>query len=390
MPRDPSFETAEKLVGYIEQLLEHFEYSEMFLFHLDDLDDIGTLRMVFAGTRKSMASGAQNDESVGMTMRELFPSIIGTPISETYARVLRTQKPEVLPPIRYGDERIKEQVYQITCYPLSRRMLGLWVRNITEIEQLEREKLVAIEQLKLQTRALERTNEELENFAYVASHDLKAPLRDIANLASWITEDAMEHLPSGSAQHLERLCDRVTRMQNLLNDLLAYSRAGRVARSGESIDMAQLLDNIRILAAPPDDIEVVLPDDIAAMPTLHTPRAPLEQILRNLVSNAVKHRDEHSQRVAIDWRDAGDFVKIMVSDDGPGIAAKFHERIFRLFTTLRPRDQLEGSGMGLAIVKKLVEAHGGAITVDSQGRGATFCFTWPKEWNRTPRSELEV
>jgi len=396
MPRDPTFESPENLIGYIELLLEHFEHSEMLLFYLDDLDDIGTLRTVFTGTRVSISTGARNEETIGKNFHELYPSVVGTPVTDTYDRVLRTQRPEVLPPLRYGDERVKEQVYQVTCYPLGRRLLGIWFRNITELERLEREKLIAIEELKLKTRALEQSNQELENFAYVASHDLKAPLRDIANLASWITEDVGEHLPAEAIKHLERLCDRVNRMQTLLNDLLEYSRAGQAARQGESIDVAGLLDNIRILSAPPDDVEVTLPDDIAAMPTLHTPKAPLEQILLNLVGNAIKHRDEHSRRVTIAWRDAGDYVELSVTDDGPGIPAKFHDRIFRLFTTLRPRDQVEGSGMGLAIVKKLIEAHGGWIDVaspvedaagsapDPAGRGTRFRFTWPKEWNRKP------
>jgi signal transduction histidine kinase len=128
--------------------------------------------------------------------------------------------------------------------------------------------------------------------------------------------------------------------------------------------------------APPAGFVLACPDP---MPTLLTPRAPLEQVLRNLIGNAIKHHDRAHARIEVSARACGDCIEFRISDDGPGVPPEFHERIFQMFQTLKPRDQMEGSGMGLAIVRKAVEAAGGSVRVQSAHpeRGTTFLFTWP-------------
>jgi signal transduction histidine kinase len=117
------------------------------------------------------------------------------------------------------------------------------------------------------------------------------------------------------------------------------------------------------------------------MPTFQTPRVPLEQVIRNLVSNAIKHHDRDDGAIEVFSRESGNFYEFAVSDDGPGIPPEFHDRVFQIFQTLKSRDEVEGSGMGLALVKKTVEAHGGNVTLESSGgRGTTFRFTWPKAY----------
>jgi PAS domain S-box-containing protein len=227
------------------------------------------------------------------------------------------------------------------------------------------------------TAELQRSNRELDRFAYVASHDLKAPLRAIDNLSKWIEADAQDVLPLPSREHLVKLRGRVQRMERLLDDLLAFSRAGRIQHAPERINSAALVRSVFDLLSPPADFRLLVDDD---MPNMVTQRVPLETVLRNLLGNAIKHHNRPDGSIRVTARDLGDMVEFCVVDDGPGIAANFHERIFELFQTLQPRDQVEGSGMGLAIVKKTVESMGGVICVDSDvGKGATFRFTWPQK-----------
>jgi len=227
------------------------------------------------------------------------------------------------------------------------------------------------------TAELERSNRELDRFAYVASHDLKAPLRAIDNLSTWLYQDANDVLPPPSQEHLQKLRGRVRRMERLLDDLLAYSRAGRVQHAPQEVDCGALVRSIFDLLSPPPEFRLTVYEP---MPVIYTQRVPLETVLRNLLGNAVKHHnrpDGHVQ-VAAHWTGQGDLLEFSVQDDGPGMAAEYHERIFELFQTLQPRDQVEGSGMGLAIVKKTVESLGGSVSVEStEGSGTCFRFTWP-------------
>ncbi len=249
-----------------------------------------------------------------------------------------------------------------------------WFGTSTDIHLLKSAEAELGARVAERTAELARSNDELDQFAYVASHDLKAPLRAIDNLAAWIAEDAGAVLPEESKRHLDLLQGRVRRMEHLLSDLLAYSRAGREEGAAEEVDAAALIREVVELLGSPPGMEVV----VEALPRLVTYRAPLEMVFRNLIGNALKHHDRPKGRIVVRAREADDFVTFTVSDDGPGIPARYHERVFGLFQTLRPRDEVEGSGMGLAVVKKAVESRGGTIRVDSaEGQGTTFTFTWP-------------
>ena len=226
------------------------------------------------------------------------------------------------------------------------------------------------------TAALERSNAELDQFTYVASHDLKAPLRAIDNLASWIAEDAANILPASSAKHLDTLRGRIRRMERLLEDLLAYSRVNRQTHRTENIVLKDLMTNVKRLAGVPESFGVSVDYGVQ---TVDTVRTPLETVLRNLLSNAVKHHPHQDGQIHVSFEDAGEALKVSVSDDGEGIASEFQERIFGIFQTLKARDTLEASGVGLAVVKKIVERRGGTVSVESEvGEGATFHVTWCK------------
>jgi PAS domain S-box-containing protein len=233
------------------------------------------------------------------------------------------------------------------------------------------------EQLQHYIAELERSNKELDAFAYVASHDLKAPLRAIDNLAQWITEDAEKILPDDSRRHLQTLRQRVRRLEGLLDDLLDYSRAGRERAPSERVDSAALVAGVVELLAPPPTFTVTV---APPMPLLRAVKTPLEQVFRNLIANAIKHHHRADGRIEVTAHDRGEMWEFIVADDGPGIPAAYHDRIFQMFQTLKPRDEVEGSGIGLAVVRKLVASRGGTITVESaEGQGARFRFTWPKQ-----------
>ena len=223
---------------------------------------------------------------------------------------------------------------------------------------------------------VQRSNEELDQFAYVASHDLKAPLRGIANLATWLEEDLGGTITPEGREHMALLRGRVQRMEALIDGILLYSRAGRVGAGAEPVDVGALLREIVELLAPPADVAIVIGREF---PVLETERVPLQQVLLNLISNAIKYNRRAGSEIRVDAVMTDGTWTFSVADNGPGIAPEFHERIFGIFQTLEARDKVEGTGIGLSVVKKIVEARGGRVTIESEvGTGATFRFTWPE------------
>jgi len=238
----------------------------------------------------------------------------------------------------------------------------------------------AEERVRRQAEELARSNRDLEDFAYVASHDLKAPLRSISALVGWVLEDLEGQVSEETEKHLVLIDSRTKRLERLLDDLLAFSRAGRPESRTRMVDIEELIRGAVETAGVPDVFTIEL--DVPVAPLLTAP-APLELILRNLVSNVVKHHDAESGCIHVSVADAGEHLEFSIADDGPGIEERFQEKIFQLFQTLKPRDRVEGSGMGLALVRRLVEWQGGQVRVESQTdtRGSTFVFTWRKDWS---------
>ena len=262
-----------------------------------------------------------------------------------------------------------------------RRMFTGMVRDITERKQAEASNLRLVEEL---TSA----NEELISFAYVVSHDLKAPLRGIGSLANWIATDYAAIFNDEGKEHMRLLVQRVHRMGAMIDGILQYSRVGRVKEAVAPIDLNRLLPEVIDLLAPPPTMPVRVDP---GLPMLVAEPTRMAQVFHNLISNAIKYMGKADGVVHIGCVDDGHEWRFFVADEGAGIDPRHFEKIFQLFQTLAPRDRVESTGVGLALVKKIVEMYHGRVWVDSApGAGATFWFTFPKNYTAPITPEEQV
>lgn len=229
------------------------------------------------------------------------------------------------------------------------------------------------------TNNLKSSDSDVDDFAYIASHDLKAPLRGIIQLAHWIEEDVMDIANEDTKENLALLRNRCDRLNRLLDDLLEYSRIGRKDNDIRRINVQHSVENIIDLIDVDNTVTLTCS---ANLPTFDTYATPLEIVFRNLLSNAIKHHDKAQQSITVQCHVRDDVYEFTVSDDGPGIHPDHHDKIFNLYTTLKPRDEVEGSGMGLSIINKILLNLKQQIIVDSDGKsGSSFRFSWPKKIN---------
>ena len=224
-------------------------------------------------------------------------------------------------------------------------------------------------------RELEKTNDELDQFAYAASHDLRAPLRGISNLATWVEEDLGQSTPKKVKEHIALLKGRAARMDKLINGLLELARVGRTRQKPERVDVTELLHETIDLMSAPESSRILI---VGAMPTMTAERFAMQQVFLNLIGNAVQHSGRKDVIVRITSVERVEEYEFAVSDNGVGIPPEHHERVWQIFQTLQARDVVESTGIGLTIVRKQVETHGGRAWIDPQGTGATVRFTWPK------------
>ncbi|MCM2371045.1 PAS domain-containing sensor histidine kinase [Aporhodopirellula aestuarii] len=268
-------------------------------------------------------------------------------------------------------------LYDSTGNPI--RLVGTQI-DITEQKRIEQEVRKMLRRSEAVSKSLARSNHDLEQFAYVASHDLRAPLRGLIHLTNWVREDAADadvELPANVLSHLEKMQGQVERMDALLSGLLEYSRVGNRNHMQRSINLQAVLNDAVELSDVPENFKVILPKEDATWTTV---REPLQRIFQNLIDNAVKHHDRESGTITITYEENENDFLFSVSDDGPGIEEKYHAKVFEIFQKLHQSSGDDGAGLGLTIVQKLVQTMGGNISIHNvEPRGTEFRFTWPKE-----------
>jgi signal transduction histidine kinase len=269
-----------------------------------------------------------------------------------------------------GDE--ESRYFEARLRPLPRGDVMVVIRDVTD----------RVDAIVAETARREQVarGDALEEFAYVASHDLRAPLRAIGHLAEWIEEDFSELASADAQKRVGLLRRRVKRMDDLLVALLDYARVGRSDVVVEEVEVGALV--LGVVDMLGNDLFTF---DIVDLPTIHSARGPLERVFLNLITNAVKHHDRRDGliRVGCTHGPRDGFVGFYVEDDGPGIPQKARERVFKMFQKLASRDEVEGSGMGLALIRRIVNEAGGEIELtDAPDGGARFTFTWPRSWHQ--------
>ncbi|HKW17088.1 MAG TPA: ATP-binding protein [Terriglobales bacterium] len=267
----------------------------------------------------------------------------------------------------------------VTDYVLKDHLarLATAVRRALEETRLREERARAQRQLADKVEELARSNCDLEQFAYVASHDLQEPLRMVAAYTQLLAERYRGKLDDAAERYIGYAVEGATRMQALLEDLLAFSRVGRDGLVRKPIDVNVAVDEaLKNLTIAVKEYGVTVTR--TALPTVVADRIHLVQLFQNLIGNAIKFRGKEAPRIVISAEKQGEEWALSVSDNGIGIAPEHKDFIFRMFQRLHTRAEYPGNGVGLAICKKIVEQHGGRIWVDSElGRGSNFRFTFP-------------
>ena len=257
-----------------------------------------------------------------------------------------------------------------------------------KMEQLEQ---MVKERTEKQTELLEKVdniNKELKDFASIVSHDLKAPLRGIKSLATWILDDCSDKLGEQANEQMNLLLGRVERMHNLIEGVLQYSKAGRTEEQMVQVNLDTFIPEVIDMLVPPENISITIEN---TMPVIECAETHVMQLFQNLLNNAIKYMDKPKGQIKVGCVEQDGFWEFSIADNGPGIEEKHFEKIFKMFQVLSVNEEVEGTGVGLTVAKKIVELYGGSIWVESKiGKGSTFFFTLPKQETGVNNAKLEA
>ncbi len=335
----------------------------------------GDGRILLANAAVEQLFGYSGDELLGLPVDTLVPERFRqahqAQRTEYCGRPL--QRPIGRGPTVYGVRKDgTEFPAEVSLSPLETAdglLVMAAIHDISERRQAEERQARLVSEL-------ESANEELKSFAYVVSHDLKAPLRAIGSLADWIATDYGDKFDQAGKELLQLLTSRVRRMDGLIDGILQYSRVGRVRETRVPVDLEQLVHDVIDLLAPPPHVRITVD---TPLPTVTADRTRMQQVFQNLLGNAIRYLDKPQGTIRVGCTAQPDGWRFSIADNGPGIEPRQFEKIFQLFQTLAPRDKVESTGVGLALTKKVVELYGGHIWVESApGKGSTFFFTLPR------------
>jgi two-component system sensor histidine kinase/response regulator len=232
------------------------------------------------------------------------------------------------------------------------------------------------QRVRQRTLELEKTNKELRDVLYIASHDLKTPLRGISQLAHWLVHDYADAFDKEGTAFVKLLINRVKRLDRLINGLLEYSRVGGTPAEYVTLDLNVLVRHVIEMIAPPEHLQIIVEN---SLPVVVGRKRDLQCVFFHLLGNAVKFMEHSQGSIRIGSLDESSWWKFWVVDNGPGIEPRYHKKVFEIFQTLQGPESSEGIGLGLALVKKIIESNGGKVWVESEkGKGSSFYFTLPK------------
>lgn len=365
-----------KLVDVVKQITDFSDFSVRIDKYSED--EIGTL---YDGFNEMMARIEKREEERKKNREELQSTIAELTASQEAALNLAENLSLEIKEKKDAEQKIKEYSENLEKM-VDERTLELKEKTERLVESqnamtfLIKDINKSREELMDANRNLDSVNRELNEFAYIVSHDLKAPLRALSQLSWWLAEDYKDVIDAEGQEKLNLLIGRVQRMNNLIEGILEYSRIGRMNDKREPIQLKELLESVLHDLQPPSSIEFKLASEF---PTVVFNPVRIQQVFQNLISNAVKFMDKSEGEICLDWQDKGNEWEFSVSDNGPGIEKKHVDRIFKIFQTLVPRDTVESTGIGLALVKKIIDLYKGSIRVHSEvGFGSTFYITLPK------------
>lgn len=318
--------------------------------------------------------GWGEDEVRGHDVSLLVPALDGQALDGPLQRDAHARPSGAIGADRQADARRKDGSVVPVEFAVTETQVGgqrlftAMIRDVSERRQAEQRQAQLMQELRA-------ANEELGNFAYVASHDLKAPLRAIGSLARWVADDYGDRLGDEGRSQMALLLNRVKRMDRLIDGILQYSRVGRVREAPSLVDLHALVRDTVDLLAPPPNVTV----EVAPLPQVRIEATRAQQLFQNLLANAIQYMDKPQGWVGVACDDEATGWHFRVTDNGPGIEPRHWDRVFQLFQSLKTRDTDESTGIGLSLVKKIVELYGGRIWIASEpGRGCTFHFTLPK------------
>ena len=316
--------------------------------------------------------GITPDEIKGKTDYDFYPANLADKYTADDKKVLESgEREELVERYILEDKEVYVHTSKSPVMDENRSIIGLFgiFWDITASKMAEQRQNQLLEQL-------EKVNKELKDFAYIVSHDLKAPLRGIKTLAGWMLNDYADKLDEDGREQLKLLSSRVDRMHGLIDGILQYSRVGRMEEEEQvEVDLNHLLTDIIDMLAPPENITITVENKL---PVIECEQTRITQVFQNLLSNAIKYMDKPEGWIKIGCIEECGCWKFSISDNGPGIEEKYFDKIFQIFQTLSPRDEYESTGIGLTVIKKIIELYGGRIWVESKiGEGSTFFLTFP-------------
>lgn len=277
--------------------------------------------------------------------------------------------------IRRITHRINKMVKMANSISSGNYAIQMQDKEKDELSALESSLNTMAASLAQNIHELETKNRDLDQFAHIVSHDLKGPLRGIDNVLTWIDEDHTNELTPKISGYLKTIKGRVNRAENLINGILSYARTDSESITKEEVDLNALVSEVLLNLQVPERMNI----KTEKLPTIFTERIPVFQVFSNLIGNAIKYNDKEAGMIRIGFKEYQHYYEFSVNDNGPGIAKHYHKKIFVMFQTLKERDSFESNGVGLAIVKKILDARKEKIRVESEpGNGTTFTFTWSK------------